>query len=271
MTFLTRISAALGLSLLAAVPAQAQFQGRSADDVVQVSLLPGFRIDGDSHMAAIHIQLAPGWKTYWRAPGEGGVPTVLRLTQASGVTGMAIHWPSPEVFFTNGMRSIGYRDDVILPVEFSLSTNGEAQISGHLDLGVCLDVCMPISVDLAGALPNIAERDGSIVAALSDRPYTATEAGAGNVTCAVEPIADGLRVTVQAQVPDVGNDETLVLEHRDPMIWVSEATTQRQGGWLTSVADVVPADHGPFALNRSDLRITVIGTRMAVELDNCTG
>jgi hypothetical protein len=45
----------------------------------------------------------------------------------------------------------------------------------------------------------------------------------------------------------------------------------REGGTVTGVADVVPSDHGPFALNRSDLRVTVIGTRMAVELDGCRG
>ena len=78
-------------------------------------------------------------------------------------------------------------------------------------------------------------------------------------------------VTVRAQVPDTGNDEALVVEHRDPMIWVSEATAQRSGGWITGVADVVPADHGPFAMNRGDLRITVIGSLMAVELSRCTG
>lgn len=271
MTRVTTYLAGLGLALATAFPAAAQFQGRSADDVVQISLLPGFRMEGDRHMAGLRIQLAPGWKTYWRAPGEGGVPTQLRLTDVDEVSGMAIHWPSPEVFFTNGLRSIGYYGDVILPVEFAVTTDGTARIEGHLDLGVCLDVCMPISVDVSGLLPNETARDGSIIAALSDRPYTASEAGAGPVTCAIEPIADGLRVIVRAQVPDVGNDETLVVEHRDPMIWVSEATSQRDGAWISAVADIVPADHGPFALNRSDLRITVIGAQMAVELDGCTG
>lgn len=271
MTLLARFLTALPFVVLAALPAQAQFMGRSADDVVQVSLLPGYRMDGRRHMAAIRILLAPGWKTYWRAPGEGGVPTELRLTQADGVSAMAIHWPRPEVFFTNGLRSIGYRGDVVLPIEFTLTTDGVAQIAGRLDLGVCQDVCMPISVDLAGVLTTATDRDGAIGAALSDRPSTAAEAGVGAVTCALEPISDGLRVTVRAQVPDAGNDETIVVEHRDPMIWVSEAATQRHGDWITAVADVVPADSGPFAMNRSDLRITVIGSRMAVELTGCTG
>lgn len=271
MAMFRTLLASATLGLLAALPAQAQFMGRSAADVVQVSLMPGYRMDGDRHMAAIRIRLAPGWKTYWRSPGEGGVPTILRLTESEGVSGMAIHWPRPQVFFTNGLRSIGYSGDVILPVEFDMTTDGVARITGHLDMGVCQDVCMPISVDLAGVLPVGTALDGAIGAALSDQPLTAAEAGAGSVTCALEPIADGLRVTVTAEVPDVGYDETVVVEHRDPMIWVSESTTQRQDGWVTAVADVVPADQGPFAMNRSDLRITVIGTQMAVELAGCTG
>jgi DsbC/DsbD-like thiol-disulfide interchange protein len=268
----TCLAALTGAALgLAAAPANAQFDGRSVDDVVQVSLIEGWRMENGRHMAGIRIALAPGWKTYWRAPGEGGVPTVLSLRSANGIEGMAIHWPRPEVFFTNGIRSIGYQDDVVLPVEFAVAEDGALTLEGRLDLGVCLDVCMPVTLDLSGALLPDTARDSDIGLALSDRPLTAGEAGAGAVQCAVEPISDGLRVTVTATVPPTGNDETLVVEHRDPQIWVSEAATRREGDIVTGVADVVPADHGPFALNRSDLRITVIGTQMAVELDNCRG
>lgn len=256
---------------LAATPARAQFEGRAANDVVQVSFLSGWRLPNGNHMAAVRIALAPGWKTYWRAPGEGGVPTVISLSQAPGVTGMAIHWPRPQVFFANGMRSIGYRGDVILPVEFALSDSGTITVAGRIDLGVCLDVCMPVTLDLHGILPPVTDRVREIGRALSDRPLSATEAGAGRATCAVEPIADGLRVSVTVDLPATGNDETLVLEHRHPDIWVSEAVTRRDGTTIRATADVVPPDHGPFALNRADLRITVIGSRMAVELDGCTG
>ncbi len=269
MSVFARLLSAAALCLLTALPAQAQVF--SANEVVEVTLLPGYRLDGGRHMAAIRIQLAPGWKTYWRAPGDGGVPTVLRLTQAESVTGMAIHWPRPRLFYSFGLRSIGYQGDVILPLEFTLNASGQAFVAGRLDLGVCQDVCMPISVNLSGVLPDTASRDGAIVAALSDRPLTAAEAGAGPVTCAIEPISDGLRVSVRAQVPSTGTDEAMVVEHRDPMIWVSAAQTRREGGWITGVADVVPADQGPFAMDRGDLRITVVGTARAIELSRCTG
>jgi len=266
----TSLAAILAMTL--SVPAvQAQYLGRSAGDVVQVSLMEGWRLPNGNHMAALRIELAPGWKTYWRAPGDGGVPTVLRLTQAEGVTGMAIHWPRPEVFFTNGMRSIGYRGDVVLPVEFAVANDGDISIEGRVDMGICQDVCMPVTLDLAGLLPNSGTRVPEIGLALSNRPLTATEAQAGSPTCDVTPISDGLQVTVSARLPSVGHDETVVVEHADPMIWVSEAQTHRVGGTVFGTVDVVPADNGPFAMNRSDLRITVIGTQMAVELDDCTG
>ncbi len=174
---------------------------RTASDVVQVTFLPGWRLPNGNHMAAVRIALAPGWKTYWRAPGEGGVPTVISLTEAQGVSGMAIHWPRPQVFFANGMRSIGYYDDVILPVEFALTGDGEVEIAGQIDLGVCLDVCMPVTLDLAGLLPPGTTRVSEIGAALAERPLTATEAGAGHATCSVQPIADGLQVTVSVALP----------------------------------------------------------------------
>lgn len=258
-------------ALWGAGPAKAQFQGRSIDEVVQVSFLPGWRMADGNHMAALRIVLAPGWKTYWRAPGEGGVPTVVTLGQGQGVSGPTIHWPRPEVFFINGMRSIGYRGDVILPMEFGLTHSGQAAITGRIEMGVCQDVCLPITLDLTGVLPQSGAPMPEITRALSDRPMTAREAGAGPARCAVEPISDGLRVTVTVPSPVTGADETIVVEHADPRIWVSETATRREGGLIHAIADVVPPLPGPFALNRSDLHITVIGSRMAIALDGCTG
>lgn len=270
------LMAAMGLFLGAVTvfsggPAKAEFSGRSVADVVQVSFLPGWRLDNGTHMAGLRIVLAPGWKTYWRAPGEGGVPTVVTLTKADAVTGLSIHWPRPQVFVVNGMRSIGYRDAVVLPVEFALSQSGEIAIAGEIDMGVCLDICIPITMTLTGVLPTATAPVAEIRQALARRPLTAAEAGIGPARCAVEPISDGLRVQVTLAMPPMGAEETLVVEHAQPGLWVSETTTRRSGDTLHGTADVVPPHRRPFALNRSDLRITVIGTDTAVELEGCTG
>ena len=65
--------AALGAASLAIVtPASAQILENGLSDVVNLSFLPGWREADGTHVAAIKFTLAPGWKTYWRAPGDGG-------------------------------------------------------------------------------------------------------------------------------------------------------------------------------------------------------
>lgn len=251
--------------------AQAEFRGQSVADVVTVSFLPGWRLADGNHMAALRIDLAQGWKTYWRAPGEGGVPTLIHLDAADGLRDVVIHWPRPDVFVVNGMRSIGYMNSVILPLEFMLGAAGEIAIAGRVDMGVCLDVCIPVTLDLQGSLPMTTQRSPAIVAALADRPLTAAEAGAGTARCRLTPIADGLRVDVSIALPMTGDLETVVIEHRDPGMWVSEAVTRRDGATVSATADIVPPHHGAFALNRGDLRFSVIGSQMAVEIAGCQG
>jgi DsbC/DsbD-like thiol-disulfide interchange protein len=59
---------------------------------------------------------------------------------------------------------------VVLPVEFAVAEDGALTLEGRLDLGVCLDVCMPVTLDLSGALLPDTARDSDIGLALSDRP-----------------------------------------------------------------------------------------------------
>ncbi len=255
-------------AMAAKAPAQS-FEGRSADEVVQVRILPGWRQADGRHMAAIQISLAPGWKTYWRAPGEGGIPPQLRLTGISADAIVQMHWPRPEVFYAGHMRSIGYHDEVIFPLEVRVGS-GPVRLDGQLDIGVCLDVCMPVTLPVSAEL--LAERvpDPRIVAALSDRPLTASEAGAGPATCRLVPISDGFRVEARIDVPETGNDETVVFEHPNPEIWIDDAESHREGGTLIASTDLVPSAVGPMAVSRRDFRITVLGSHSAIEFHGCS-
>lgn len=274
MTVSSRFLALLVSALISftAIPAAAQSEGRTLEDVVELELVPGWRMADGSHMAGLLIRLAPGWKTYWRAPGEAGIPPQLHLRNRRGLEAVQIHWPVPEVFFANGMRSIGYAQDVLLPLQLSLAPGqGELRLRGRIELGVCQDICMPVSLDLDGLLQPGGVPDPRIAAALADRALTASEAGVGGVTCRLTPIADGLRVEARIPIARQGHAETVVFEMPDEGIWISEADATRAGGILTATAIIIPADAGPFALDRSDLRITVLGNRSAVDIRGCRG
>ncbi|MEY5038115.1 MAG: hypothetical protein RL472_1221, partial [Pseudomonadota bacterium] len=66
-----------------------------------------------------------------------------------------------------------------------------------------------------------------------------------------------------------GGDEGVVIEPADPTIWVSDSQTSRAGAVLTTVTEMVASSGAPFALDRSALRLTVLGGAQAVEINGC--
>ena len=80
-----------------------------------------------------------------------------------------------------------------------------------------------------------------------------------------------MSVTGQIDVPHQGTSETVVFEVPDPTIWVTDADTVRQGDRITGVADMLVMGEGELSVDRSDILITVIGDRGAVEVMGCTG
>ena len=255
------------LALLMALPAHAETQA----DILAARLLPGFVTEQGTRMAGLEMVFAPGWKTYWRAPGDAGIPPVFDWDGSKNVKALHLHWPRPTVFHLNGMQSLGYHDAVVLPVEVEAMDPAQP-VALHLrvDLGVCKDICMPATLELIADLTP-GGGDAAIRAALADQPISGGAAGLTDVQCTVEPIRDGLRVTAYLDLPLQGADETVVLESGLQGVWVSEATTTRDGGRLTAVADMVPPDGAPFALDRSGVVVTVIAPDRAVEIKGCPG
>ena len=239
-------------------------------DVAQLKVIPGWTTAEGTQMSGLSISLAPGWKTYWRAPGDGGIPPVMALSGSENIAAARIHWPVPEVFLDNGMRSVGYLESVVLPVELEPIGDGPMHLSGSLLIGVCEEVCIPMTFSFDVALPESSSRDPQLLAALLDRPMTAKEAGVSKVTCSVSPISDGLRVTASVTLPYTGGKEEMVLEAGDESIWVSDPETVRDGGQISGTVDMVAGSGEPFALDRSAVRITILGQNTAVDVIGCS-
>lgn len=255
----------LGLMALS-MPVQAQV--KSQDDILSAALLPGWQMSGGTYMAGLDLSLAPEWKTYWRAPGEAGIPPDFDWSGSQNVAAVQVHWPSPQVITLNGMQSIGYHDAVLLPLEVTPLDPAQPVLL-HLDmrLGICNEICMPATLQLDATLGG--GKDARITQALNDGPITGQAAGLQGITCQIAPIDDGLHVVAQLHLPVQGAPETVVLESGDKTVWVSEATTTRAGPVLTAATDFVPPNGAPFALQRSQVIVTVIGQTHSVQITGC--
>ena len=241
------------------------------DVVVDATLLQGWTTDSGSRMAAFSVTLAPGWKTYWRSPGDAGIPPLFDWSASENLASVRYHWTTPEVFRTAGYLSIGYHDAMMLPLEVTAVDPGQPVVlRATVDMGVCKDVCLPASVTVDTVLTAPGGNNPAIKAALRARPQAADAAGVGRVTCAVDPTDDGLQVTAVIEMPAQGGDETVVFESGIADVWASEAVSSRSGNVLTAAARFVPPSGAPFALDRSGVVLTVIGDEgQAVEIRGC--
>lgn len=102
----------------------------------------------DNQQLLLDIRLQPGWKTYWRTPGEGGVAPEIRW-QTPDVNAQWF-WPAPERFDVSGLTTQGYKGDITLPI--ALANVSSPRLAGTLTLSTCSDVCIltdfPFSLDL---------------------------------------------------------------------------------------------------------------------------
>ncbi|WGH79676.1 protein-disulfide reductase DsbD domain-containing protein [Jannaschia ovalis] len=261
---LIRLLTLLALALAPALPARAQMQDDIAQ-VLRVSLIPGWRQQDGSHVAGLRFDLAPGWRTYWRSAGAAGISPQMDWRGSRGLGSVTPQWPTPTVFRQGRALSIGYDDDFVLPLLIQGAGGGAAHLDGVLDLGVCAEICLPARIRVSGDLPAGGAPDPAIRAALADRPGRIR----ADARCSLRPTRDGMALTGRIPLPPQGRSEAVVFEVPDPSLWVTDAVVSRQGGTLTATSELMAGGGRGVALDRSRVRITVIGDRGAVEIDGC--
>lgn len=242
------------------------------DNLIKARLLPGWRTESGTQMAALQLTLAPGWKTYWRSPGEAGIPPEFDWTGSRNLGDVRLHWPSPQVFDLNGYRTLAYLEELVLPMEFSPAAPGEpVHVTSRIRLGVCEDICVPITVDVSADLSADKIPDPVITAALDAAPASGAALGLGTPRCSAEPVRDGLRLTTDIALPGAGAEDFAVIELANRPVWTLPIENRASAGRLVQVTDLVPTDAQPFALDRSSVRMTVFSGGRVIELQGCTG
>ncbi len=241
------------------------------EDVVVLTVLPGWQDNDGERVIGLHLNLKSGWKTYWRAPGDAGIPPSFDWRGSRNLAGVAVEWPTPEVIDQGGVMTLGYAGEVTFPLRLTPSQGGKPiRLKGKIELGVCKDVCIPVTLSLSETLPvEGGERDPRIVAALADRPHSAREGGVTRVACRIMPIKDGVGLSAEIDLPRTGAREMAIFEVADPKVWVAQGRTVRAGGRLTADASLYHENGQAFAVNRSGIRITVLGGGYAVDIQGC--
>ncbi len=98
----------------------------------------------------LHFKLKPGWKIYWRSPGDAGFPPEADWSSSKNLKSAVMHWPAPERFSVLGLETLGYKKEVVFPMTMTrLDTAKPLHLSGAIRYLVCDEICIPYDADVA--------------------------------------------------------------------------------------------------------------------------
>src|SRR4029078_2582444 len=177
----TLVSAAI--AALIGTAAQAADESPWSEDIRSaVRLVAGSSKSGDPTLrAGIEIKLRPGWKTYWRYPGDSGVPPHFDFSGSENLKTATVLYPAPHLFTDETGQSLGYNDRIILPLVISPQQPGKpVRLRLKADYAVCEKLCVPAEgrAELTRT-PGDSSQDSALAAAEARVPKQVTAAQLG--------------------------------------------------------------------------------------------
>jgi len=232
------LRAALGLAAVvfaASLSTEVRAQDASPwqrDGHSAVRLLAGSR-SGPVLLGGIGFQLDPGWKTYWRTPGDSGVPPRFDFSKSDNVEAVTVLWPAPSKFDDGaGGVSLGYHDQVVLPLRI-VAKNADKPVTlrAAINYAVCEKLCIPVQANVELAFNSVAStEDSALFAALDTVPKPANvgdpnpltirdvirEGRSDVVVDVVTPDNRTVNLFVEGPTPDWGLPVPKLLDHGPP-------------------------------------------------------
>jgi DsbC/DsbD-like thiol-disulfide interchange protein len=158
-------------------------------------------------LAAIELDMPANTKTYWRVPGETGIPTELDLDGSSGIAGQQFLWPLPRVEEQGGYTDFVYYGPLVVPLELAVA--GESPvIEADLLMGICSDICVPATASFSLPLDFASPDAGQgirIAQALANVPLPWDGAGQPVGEIAWDEASGALQVPIDPALVDPGS------------------------------------------------------------------
>ncbi len=205
--------------------------GHAAARLIAAGPSPASPAGGGSASAGLEIRLDPGFITYWRNPGDAGLPPSIDTSSSQNVAAVTVDYPAPRRLDEGGAVAYGYTGSVTLPLHVTTADPARpAMLAVNLDYAICEKICLPATARLRLALPSlpVPEEAAHLAAAASVVPRPTAIGASGplavtRVAPAPSTSGPGFDVTVRA-----GSDAALFVEA--PEGWYLQAGEQARAG-----------------------------------------
>ncbi|MGG7566633.1 protein-disulfide reductase DsbD domain-containing protein [Rhodovulum sp. DZ06] len=263
---MNRTYPALLIACAAAAPALAAGPGPRAD----AGLLPGWQQEDGARLAGLRIALAPGWKTYWRNPGDAGIPPRFDWSGSSNVADVQVLWPRPHAFEAFGYRTIGYKEEVTLPLRVTpVDPAQPIALRLSMEYGVCSDICVPEAAELAiDIAPGETGGEAPIRAAWAARILPAAEAGLSVERCTIAGAGLQRRFEGRFRAAAPFTTPPVVVVEAGEDVWIAPAEVTLDGDAILAGAEVELLSEDQW-VDRDSIDVTLLGDDQAMVAFGC--
>lgn len=185
-------------------------------------------------LAGVQLRMNSGWKTYWKNPGDSGVPPSFDWSGSKNLKRAEVLYPAPHRFADANGTAIGYDDEVVFPVKLTPERAGEPiELKVAFAYGLCKDLCIPNDVSLGLALaPNVGKGDALLLESFLTRVPKPAKSGALPEVSGVEAKLDGdaFQLVVDAVFPPGATGNDLFVDAGDVYVPVPKSLGPVVGG-----------------------------------------
>jgi DsbC/DsbD-like thiol-disulfide interchange protein len=217
---------------------------------------------GPERLAGIEIVLDDGFKTYWRNPGDAGLPPRFDWSGSSNAAAIDLRWPYPSRRDDAGGVTYGYGERVVLPVRVTPADPAKpVQLKLSLDYGVCKDICIPAHAELALDMTGDGAHRQAVEAAEAKVPRP-------------QPLGAEGPLSVLGVAPAPGDKPTLAVRVRAPAGTTPSLFAEAPEGWFLSSSapngdsfTVTVEERPSDAPAAAPVRLTLVAGGRAVETE----
>ena len=226
--------------------------------------------EAESLNLGLHFRLEPGWKIYWRSPGEAGYPPSVDWSGSENLAEVRLNWPVPHRFSLFGFETFGYYEEVVLPVDARPERPGApVLLRAKVAYLTCKEICIPREAQLALAVPAGgagSSSDGFLIDSFRTMvPGDGTAVGLSLARAVLTgPLeAPVLQVTARS---DIAFDAPDVLVEAPPgFLFGKPEVALTEGGKTAALRLAVVAAPDESVLEGKRLTLTVIDGRRGME------
>jgi DsbC/DsbD-like thiol-disulfide interchange protein len=233
----------------------------------KMRLITAVRPDSQKVDAALEVLLEKGWKTYWRSPGESGIPPFFDFAQSSNIIDAKVKFPTPSYFNELGVEIVGYKNRVIFPIELQVGTFGKPIILQlRTVIGICGEVCIPVQVKMSVIEPGTIGPTFDVSRALNDASASVPSGPAKDL----QVVSVGwnknqpTKININAVVNESGKEVQLHVEGPQDWFLLPAKLVERKGNSASFLLDIsdIPENANPAT---TIFRFTLVADGRGIE------